>query len=351
MTKSEVRSDRSPTWPHAAALLDTLRGAADRADLAYAAPPAVLSGGFYAELVRFRLAEAPPELAGDLVARIVPSPAAGAWEAAVQGAVAAAGFPTPAVRLTVPASGPLGRFLIVMDAVDGHPPMAGLGGVSVVADIPRLLRRLPHQLAEVAADLHRLDPGPLAAAFAALDDPLPLTTAAFVEEQAAIAVALGRSELAAAGAHLVETEPRHEGGVITHGDLHPFNLLCTEEGPVLLDWTVSRIAHPGFTVAFTELMLAHPPLSVPAPLGAALRPLARGLARRFLRSYRRRTAGTPAEVDDVQLGWHRKVHALRILVEVAGWEATGSRPRAHPWILLEPVARAELDLDPRPRAG
>ena len=48
------------------------------------------------------------DLQGDLVARIVPNPPIGAWEAAVQGDVAAQGFPTPAVRLTVPESNPLG---------------------------------------------------------------------------------------------------------------------------------------------------------------------------------------------------------------------------------------------------
>jgi hypothetical protein len=70
-----------------------------------------------------------------------------------------------------------------------------------------------------------------------------------------------------------------------------------------------------------------------------LRPVGRNIARRFVSTYRRLTDGTPAAVDDVNLEWHRKVHARRILVETAGWDATGTRPTSgHPWLILVPVA-------------
>jgi aminoglycoside phosphotransferase (APT) family kinase protein len=133
--------------------------------------------------------------------------------------------------------------------------------------------------------------------------------------------------------------------VISHGDLHPFNLLITEDGPCLVDWTVARVAHPAFTVGFTELMLANPPLPLPRAGAVVLRALGRRMARRFLATYRRLTAGTVAEVDDAQLAWHRRVHALRILVERAAWDHDGTAPDpGHPWFMLEPVARADLGL-------
>jgi aminoglycoside phosphotransferase (APT) family kinase protein len=337
--------------PTTTLLLDTLRDATGQAELEFAAPPAPLAGGFYAEMLRFRLAHAPADLDRDLVARIVPNPAAGVWEAAIQGAVADQGFPTPAVRLTVDETGPLGRYLIVMDAVDGQPPMAGLGIGTIAGQIPNLVRHLPDQLARIAADLHNLDAQPLAEQLETLDTTFPTTTAGFIEEQAGYADALGRPDIAAAAQRLVDTEPRSSVRVITHGDLHPFNLLVTADGTSLIDWTVARVAHPGFTLGFTDLMLANPPISLPKVGAALLRPVGRNIAKRFLSTYRALTDGTPAAVDDKNLEWHRKVHALRILVEVAGWDANGTRPTAgHPWLILEPVAQRLLDVVARPSA-
>lgn len=337
--------------PTSTLLLDTLRNATGRADLEFAAPARPLTGGFYAEMVRFRLADPPADLDRDLVARIVPNPTAGVWEATIQREVADQGFPTPVVRLTVDETSPLGRYLIVMDAIDGQPPMAGLGIGTIAGQIPNLVRHLPDQLARIAADLHHLDAQPLADQLDALDSPFPTTTAGFIEEQAGYAEALGRPDIAAAAQRLIETEPRSSLRVIAHGDLHPFNLLVTPNGTSLIDWTVARVAHPGFTLGFTDLMLANPPIPLPKAGAALLRPVGRNIAKRFLSTYRRLTAGTQAAVDDENLEWHRNVHALRILVELAGWDANGSRPTSgHPWLILEPVAQRALGVAPEDRA-
>jgi len=349
-----VTVEQAPLSPTLPALLDTLRMSTGRPDLEFAAAPTRLSGGFYAEMWRFRLAGSPPGLDGDLVARIVPDPAHGVWEATIQRAVADQEFPTPAVRLVVPEASPLGRYLVVMDAVDGDPPMAGLGFRSVARQIPALMRHLPDQLAQIAVGLHSLDPEPLAAQLGALENPMPATTAGFVEQQAAWAAELGRADIAAAGKRLLATEPVTSTRVITHGDLHPFNILVTGKGPVLVDWTVARIAHPAFTLGFTDLMLANPPIPLPKPGAALIRRVGRNIARRFLSTYRELAAGTPAAVDGGHIEWHRQVHALRILVETAGWDASGSRPGSgHPWLILEPVAQQLLGLPTRagPRTG
>jgi len=211
---------------------------------------------------------------------------------------------------------------------------------TIVGQFPSLVRRLPDQLASIAVQLHALDPEPLAAELEALDAPMA-TTAGFIEHQTLLALLYERDDLVSAGQRLLASEPPCDRPVITHGDLHPFNLLLTADGPVLIDWTVARVAHPAFTVAFTELMLANPPLPLPRAGAAAFRPVARNLARRFLASYRRQAAPI-ARVDDEQLAWHRKVHALRILVELAGWESAGERPMSHPWFVIEPVARRLL---------
>lgn len=328
-------------------LLSALCLATGRDDLEFASTPIPLTGGFDAEMIRFRLADPPEGLDRDLVARIVRTSSVGEWESTVQREVAAQGFPTPAVRLVVDESNPLGRHLTVMDAIDGVPPMSGLGVGSIVLRIPRLARDLPDQLADVAARLHRLDRGPLEDALRSLPNPLPLTTAGFIEEQAGWARDAGRPDLAEAASRLLRAEPRSNAQVITHGDLHPFNLLVTPDGVRLVDWTLGRVAHPGFTVGFTNLMLANPPIVAPPAATSVIRRFGARMARRFLSTYRSLTDGTTAAVDDEQLAWHRDVHALRILAELARWEAEGRRPLSgHPWLVLEPVARRTLDLDP-----
>jgi aminoglycoside phosphotransferase (APT) family kinase protein len=295
-------------------------------------------------MLRFRLADPPAELDRELVARIVPLADMGEWEATIQRAVAEQGFPTPAVRLTAPNTSPLGRFLIVMDLVDGQPPLAGLSFGSMVTQIPNLVRHLPDQLAHVAADLHALDPEPLADQLDALEGGVA-TTAGFVEHQAARATAAGRPDIAAAAERLLAAQPPSDVRVIAHGDLHPFNLLITADGPALIDWTVARIAHPAFTIGFTDLMLTNPPVPLPKPVAALMTPAGRNIARRFLATYRRLTDGTPAAVDDEQLDWHRNVHALRILVELATWEADGTPTAGHPWLVIRPAAEHALALE------
>lgn len=324
-------------------LLATLREQSGQPDLEYAARPVALRGGYYAEMVRFELADPPPGLAGPLVARIVPNPVTAAWEAALQRNVAGQGFPTPAVRLVTDEHTPLGRSLLVMDLVEGRSALSGLDGIRILTQIPAITRQLPRRLAALAAQLHALDAGPVAAELDALDGGIPTTTAGFVEQQIWLGAVAGHQELVGAGEQLLATEPRSERRVISHGDLHPFNVLETSTGPVLIDWTVARVAHPGFTLGFTDLMLSNPPVELPGPGQRALRPLGRSLARRFLTSYRS-LAAPEDQVSEDELAWHRRVHALRILVELAGWDAAGTRPTSHPWLILEPEAQQLLGL-------
>jgi aminoglycoside phosphotransferase (APT) family kinase protein len=327
------------------ALLKTLRATTGRPELAFAAEPTPLTGGFYAEMLRFSLIDPPMDLGGELVARIIPNEELGRWEATVQSELTRQHFASPAVRLTAPATGPLGRFLIVMDLVPGTPPLAGLTLGGLVRQIPTLVRTLPDQLARITAELHRLDPGPLVTALDALDSPVPTTLSGFISERIENATTLGRDDLVQAGRRLLQTEPHTTTRVICHGDLHPLNLLVTEQGGVLIDWTVARVAHPAFDLAFTQLMLSNPPMPMPAAAKAALGPLARSIAGRFLRRYRSMAAPV-ADLNDEVLGWHRQVHALRALVELASWDAAGHRPPHHPWVVLEPVLRQSLGLQP-----
>jgi aminoglycoside phosphotransferase (APT) family kinase protein len=318
-------------------LLDTLRSALGVPGIDFDGAPVALTGGYHAELLRFRLVDPPPELSGELVARILPDPAHGMWEAAVQRYVAERGFPTPAVRLTVPPPSPLDRYLMVMDFVAGRPPLSDPGLRSVLGQLPRMMTDLPDLLASMAARLHALDPEPLAAELRALGSGRPLDATEFVQHLVDGAAALDRQDLAGVGRRLLQREPQDRPRVITHGDLHPLNLLVADDGdPVLLDWTVSAVAPAGFTLGFTELVLANPPLPAPGPVRAVLAVLGRRVARRFLSTYCRLSG---QEVDERSLQWFRQVHALRILVESASWEV---QPAHHPWVTLQPVASRML---------
>jgi aminoglycoside phosphotransferase (APT) family kinase protein len=192
--------------------------------------------------------------------------------------------------------------------------------------------------------LHALDPEPLSERLEQLGGPIPMTPAGFVRHQVDVATAAGRADLAAVGERLLATEPTSRRRVISHGDLHPFNLLMTPSGPVLVDWSVSLVADPAFTIAFTDLMLANPPIPMPAAGRVALGVLGRRMARRFLATYRARAteAGT---IDADQFDWNRRVHALRILVEMATWDHAGTGPvGGHPWFVIAPVTGRILGL-------
>ena len=79
-------------------LIGVLRSATGLPDLEYERRPEPMRGGFWAELFAFSLANPPAGWPAELVARLMPDPGSARKETIVQGAVAAAGFPTPVVR-------------------------------------------------------------------------------------------------------------------------------------------------------------------------------------------------------------------------------------------------------------
>jgi aminoglycoside phosphotransferase (APT) family kinase protein len=204
---------------------------------------------------------------------------------------------------------------------------------------------MPDLLAGLAASLHALDATEIDARLAALPDGIPTTAAGFLEAQWWMAMEWGRPDLAGVAERLAATEPSSRRRAVTHGDLHPFNVLVADTGPVLIDWTVARVGHPGFTLGFTDLMLSNPPMAVPGAVRPALRALGRRLARRFHRTYRS-LAAPEDQVSARELAWYRKVHGLRILVEVARFESEGGVPPGHPWSVVGPVVEPELGLAP-----
>jgi aminoglycoside phosphotransferase (APT) family kinase protein len=319
------------------ALLEVLRAETETPTLAYDGTPRRLSGGFWAELVAFRLCDAPEGWTGELVARVMPDPVIAGKESAFQAEVAAQGFPTPAVHLVGGPDDGLGRSFLVMDLARGGPLLDGLDGAGAIAALPRLARRLPVVLGEAMAALHRLDATPVRARLEDLADVAAFDLADFLARLREGATLLGREDLASAARWLEDNPPPPAPVVICHGDLHPFNLLVDLAGEVtVLDWSAGLLAPGAYDVAFTSLLLSEPPLAVPRPLAWATRGAGRLLARRFLRTYSREHG---ADLDPRSLRWHEGVVCLRSLEEVAGWVAAGELEahRGHPWLISGPA--------------
>jgi aminoglycoside phosphotransferase (APT) family kinase protein len=315
-------------------LLAVLREVTGEPELEFDGEPTALTGGFWAQLVAFRLAGAPVGWDGALVARVMPDAATAAKEAAFQSVISDAGYPTPTIHVARgPDDGVGGRAVTVMDLARGRPMLAGLDGVRAFGKLPSLARRLPDVLARAMADLHRIDPAPVVARLDRDGTPRP-TVASMLSRLHELATALGRGDLAAA-AEWLEANPTGDGHVVLcHGDLHPFNVLVDGSGVVtVLDWSVAALAPPTYDVGFTSLLLAEPPLLVPGPVRPAVRGAGRALSQRFVRAYERYAA---VSVDPGALAWHQALGCLRALVEVAGWVADGSVAErgGHPWLLV-----------------
>jgi aminoglycoside phosphotransferase (APT) family kinase protein len=320
-------------------LLAVLRSVTGSPSLAYARAPVPLTGGFWAELFGFSLAQPPDGWPHDLVARLMPEARTARRETLIQAAVAAAGFPTPVVRAAGEPDDGLGRAFMVMDRAPGAPLLSGLSLAGALGRGPALFGEIPRLLASTMARLHALDPEPLrgqleaAAAIVSVGSMLALLQG--------LAAEFGRPDLAQAAQWLIDHPARRVPDVICHGDLHPFNLLLDGARVTLLDWSTALLAPRSYDVAFTCMALSEPALAAPGWLRPAVRWLGRRLAGRFVRSYQ---ASTRVVVDGAELAWYQAVVCLRALVEVSGWIHSGQHDAhtGHPWLTTGPALAARL---------
>jgi aminoglycoside phosphotransferase (APT) family kinase protein len=313
-------------------LLCALRTLTGVPTLEYEGAPTRLTGGFWAELVAFELRDPPDGWDGRLVARVMPDPVLARKETVVQKAVADAGVPTPKVHGAGGPDAGLGRAFMVMDRADGEPLLAGLDSTAGLVGAPRRLWRMPDLLAGAMAKLHTVEPSAIRAQLADVDG-VARTVPEMLEHIEAWMTVTGRADLVATSRWLAEHPVDASEDVICHGDLHPFNMLIDADGEVtVLDWSTAVIAPRALDVAFTSLMLSNPPLAVPGAARPLIQTAGRGLARRFIKRYRRHTGHA---IDRTVLAWFQAVVCLRALAEAASWVHDGvvdSRV-GHPWLL------------------
>ena len=292
-----------------------------------------LTGGFWAEMWIIPLtghtsASAPSKL----VLRLAPDSRLAARETTIQTGVAAQGYPTPRVYATGGPSGAM-RAWCVMEFAAGHPLLGGLSGIRAIAALPRLATGLPDALANVAVALHRLDPDPIDAALGAIGES-DSGIDGILEHHRVQAVALDDNRLCRVVERLASSRPKVARRAICHGDLHPFNVLNDNGHHVVLDWTAARIAEPAYDLAFTYLLIANPPLTGPHVLRPTINKAAIWIANRFISTYST-VSGTTVEQE--RFDWYRKLHATRILLELAGWRFDNSADvhAGHPWFHMD----------------
>jgi aminoglycoside phosphotransferase (APT) family kinase protein len=205
----------------------------------------------------------------------------------------------------------------------------------------RVAWAMPELLADVSSSLHAAPVEPVRAALdhagsvaaIELDEVL-----GWLEQGAAEAQ---RDDLVRATGALRTGKPELAPSVVCHGDLHPMNVMTDGTRWSLIDWTACALTDPAYDVAFTAMLLRHPPLASPASLSPAVALAGRVLAAKFIRSYNRRAA-TP--VTEERLRWFEAVHAFRIVLELH-WlrkAGPGGVPQHHPWLTMEPHARRAL---------
>jgi aminoglycoside phosphotransferase (APT) family kinase protein len=321
-------------------LLTTLRSVTGSDFLAYARAPVPLTGGFWAELFAFSLAQPPDGWPHDLVARVMPEACTARRETLIQAAVAAAGFPTPAVRAAGGPDDGLGRAFMVMDRAPGAPLLSGLSLTGTLGSGPALFGEIPRLLASTMARLHALDPEPVRSQLGAAGAAI-VSVGSRLAIMRELASEFGRLDLAQAAQWLIGHRVRPGPDVICHGDLHPFNLLHEGARVTLLDWSTGLLAPRAYDVASTSLALSGAPLAVPGWLRSPVRWLGRRMAARFVRSYQ---ASTGVVMDRADLAWHEAAVCLFALVEVSGWAHSGQQNahRGHPWITCGPTLAARL---------
>jgi aminoglycoside phosphotransferase (APT) family kinase protein len=280
----------TPTADIAAALLVHLSRELHAPDLAYAEPPATISGGYDTRIFAFRLSAGPGAWSGPLIVRVLSpahDPLRALRERATQNALATLGYPVPRVLTASADRGPLGAGFLVMERAAGRP----------LLDTRR--PGVARTLAETHARLHALNPEPL---LRALDDEgraagwgFDRDTVSFESHLASLGRRIQQAGLAglADGMRWLLTRPPtgRSGRVICHGDFHPQNLLA-EEGRVtaVLDWPNMVVAAPEYDVASTRVILTQTPVSlfpVPAPLRPVVAAARRILVARYLAVYRK----------------------------------------------------------------
>jgi aminoglycoside phosphotransferase (APT) family kinase protein len=91
--------------------------------------------------------------------------------------------------------------------------------------------------------------------------------------------------------HAIPAPSGTPGRVVVHGDLHPLNVIATDDGPVVIDWRNAEEGTPEFDIAMTAIICAQVALD---PAFEELTPLVREALATYLANSIDPTPGLPA---------------------------------------------------------
>lgn len=264
-------------------LLASLRRQAREPELRFRFAPVPVRGGYDTRIYAFELDGAPPGWQSPLVARVFRKDEAGRarYEAAMQSAIAATGFPCPAPVCLEEDPEPVGGPFIVMPRVAGVPLLQ-----AALRPSP-LLFRVPRILADTHLRLHALDPEPVLANLAAagVDRDRAILRGNWLPLLASQVEAWSLEGLRPGLRWLEAHQPAPVQPVVCHLDFHPLNILF-DSGRVtgVIDWAASAVADPAFDVAVARVIMTMGPLGggIFQPAFDAVR---RWLANRYTAAY------------------------------------------------------------------
>lgn len=314
----------------AEALLADLRVRLRAPGLGYAEPPHRLGGGygFDTEVFGLRLAGAPPGWEGPLVLRRFTDracPAAVRVEAAVQGAVAAAGVPAAPVLAVETAPSAVGRAFMLMPRLPGRImggslEAAGAAGVAVRPlafgrDVVEIVTRAPRLMAEAQVRVHAVDPRGVERAVAdAGGDTQRLRVDFWLASLAETVDAFALDGFTPVVDWLRARRPPPGCTVVCHGDLHPANLLAAGGALTgVVDWAHAALAEPEFDAAWARFALQIVPLDLPR----ALTPPVASLRCLLVRCYESECAARGERFDPARVRYYEVLACVWELATVA----------------------------------
>ena len=167
------------------------------------------------------------------------------WLGKVERALYEAGLPVPAVGELIEIDGYLGQ---VYERIEGGSMADALLGMPE-AD-PDAVLRLAHTFAEVHTKIHDCSNIPA-------DLPTQWFLATVIQRINGLPPDLKEATVKALG-------DMPEGDRLCHGDFHPYNVLMSPRGPIVIDWNNAHIGDPLEDVARSALMLSGASVSQPS---------------------------------------------------------------------------------------
>jgi len=203
----------------------------------------------------------------------------------VESALHQAGLPVPAVGELIEIEGDLGQ---VYERIEGRTIAEAILGSPEVD--PDTVRRLAHLFAETHARIHDCS-----------DIPAELPTRQLlgdlIRDLEILPPDLKGGVLKALG-------ELPDNGRLCHGDFHPYNVLISPRGPVVIDWNNAHVNNPLEDVARSRLLLIEAGTFEPA-IRSVLEPFSQAYLERYFQIH-------PADQDELD-AWMPVVTAVRLI--------------------------------------